>query len=121
MSTDVPSEIRVRDRTGTLIVSFADGRHYELPFEYLRVNSPSAEVQGHGHGEPLLVTGKEKVGIRAVEPIGQYAIRLIFDDGHNTGLYTWQYLRDLGEHQQQNWQRYLQRLEQAGHSRDATP
>jgi len=78
-------------------VSFDDGATFELPFEYLRVNSPSAEVQGHGPGQRVTVTGKENVGIRAVEPIGQYAVRLVFDDGHDTGLYTWKYLYELGE------------------------
>jgi DUF971 family protein len=89
-----------------------------LPFEYLRVQSPSAEVQGHGAGEPLLVVGKESVVIRAVEPIGQYAVRLVFDDGHDSGLYTWKYLRALGRDQVLNTQRYAERLAQRGCERD---
>jgi DUF971 family protein len=89
--------IRLRTRSRVLEVSFDDGATFELPFEYLRVNSPSAEVQGHGPGQRVTVTGKENVGIRAVEPIGQYAVRLVFDDGHDTGLYTWKYLYELGE------------------------
>ncbi len=89
-------EIRLRRQARLLVVSFDDGRAFELPFEYLRVNSPSAEVQGHGPGQRVTVTGKEKVGIKAVEPIGQYAVRLVFDDGHDTGLYTWKYLYELG-------------------------
>jgi DUF971 family protein len=82
------------------MVSFSDGTEYQLRFEYLRVNSPSAEVQGHGPGQKVLVTGKENVLISAVEPIGHYAVRLIFDDGHDSGLYTWKYLRELGARQQ---------------------
>ena len=73
-------------------MSFSDGSRFELPFEYLRVHSPSAEVKGHGPGQEVLVLGKENVGIRAVEPVGQYAVKLVFDDGHDTGLYTWKYL-----------------------------
>lgn len=90
------TEIRLRRQARLLVVSFDDGRVFELPFEYLRVNSPSAEVQGHGPGQRVTVTGKENVGIKAVEPIGQYAVRLVFDDGHDTGLFTWKYLYELG-------------------------
>ena len=85
--------------------SFDDGSRFELPFEYLRVHSPSAEVQGHGAGEGVLVVGKENVVVRAIEPIGQYAVRLIFDDGHDTGLYTWKYLHELGAQREQKWAR----------------
>ena len=92
----VPTEIKLRTRSRLLEVAFADGTRYELPFEYLRVFSPSAEVKGHAPGQEVLVTGKEAVGIRAVEPVGQYAVKLVFDDGHNTGLYAWDYLRRLG-------------------------
>ena len=101
-------------------VAPAGGRHLttaraiELPFEYLRVHSPSAEVKGHGPGQEVLVTGKENVGIRAVEPVGQYAVKLVFDDGHDTGLYTWKYLYELGSEREARWLMYLQRLEQAG-------
>ncbi len=86
----------MRQQSRLLKVSFDDGRSFELPFEYLRVNSPSAEVQGHGPGQRVQVVGKENVGIRSVEPVGQYAVRLVFDDGHDTGLYTWNYLYELG-------------------------
>jgi DUF971 family protein len=96
MSDAAPTEIRLRNQSRLLVVSFADGAQYQLPFEYLRVNSPSAEVQGHGPGQKVLVTGKENVLITLVEPIGHYAVRLVFDDGHDTGLYTWKYLRELG-------------------------
>jgi DUF971 family protein len=97
MTTTAPSELRLRNKSRLLQVSFPDGVQFELPFEYLRVNSPSAEVQGHGPGQKVIVTGKENVLIKAVEPIGHYAVRLVFDDGHDTGLYTWKYLRELGE------------------------
>ncbi len=90
-------------------MSFDDGNHFELPFEYLRVFSPSAEVKGHGGGEGVLVVGKQNVGITAVEPVGNYALRLVFDDGHDTGLYSWSVLHDLGHNRQANWARYLER------------
>jgi DUF971 family protein len=93
-----------------LQVSFADGKCFELPFEYLRVHSPSAEVKGHGPGQEVLVLGKENVGIRAVEPIGQYAVKLVFDDGHDTGLYTWGYLYELGSEYAGKWADYLERV-----------
>jgi DUF971 family protein len=114
MSVPAPTSIRLRTRSRTLEVAFDDGTHFELPAEYLRVHSPSAEVQGHGPGEGVLVTGKHEVGIRAVEPVGQYAVRLVFDDGHDTGLYTWKYLHELGSEREQRWHVYLQRLERAG-------
>ena len=96
-----------------LEVSFDDGSRFELPFEYLRVHSPSAEVQGHGAGPMLLVLGKENVGVRAVEAVGQYAVRLVFDDGHDTGLYTWKYLHELGAEQEPKWSAYRARVAQA--------
>jgi DUF971 family protein len=99
MSVAAPTEIRLRTKSRLLQVSFADGSQYELPFEYLRVNSPSAEVQGHGPGQKVTVTGKENVLIKAVEPVGHYAVKLVFDDGHDSGLFTWKYLRELGEKQ----------------------
>src|SRR6266699_2466422 len=88
MSDPLATEIRLRRASRVLEVSFSDGSRFELPFEYLRVHSPSAEVKGHGPGQEVLVLGKENVGIRAVEPVGQYAVKLVFDDGHDTGLYT---------------------------------
>jgi DUF971 family protein len=93
-----------------LEVSFTETERYALPFEYLRVNSPSAEVQGHGPGQSVLVVGKEQVQVTGVEPIGNYAVRLVFDDGHDTGLYTWKYLRELGREMQQKTQEYRQRV-----------
>jgi len=112
-----PLEIKLRTVSRLLEVRFDDGAHFELPFEYLRVFSPSAEVQGHGVGEGVLVTGKERVGIRAVEPVGNYALRLVFDDGHDTGLYSWVVLHQLGRDQAANWDRYLRRCTAAGYAR----
>jgi len=109
MSDSVPTEIKLRTRSRVLEVVFADGMRFELPFEYLRVYSPSAEVKGHGPGQETLVLGKESVGIKSIEPIGQYAVRLIFDDGHDTGLYTWKYLRELGASYAPNWAHYQAR------------
>jgi DUF971 family protein len=114
MSLPAPVEIRLRTRSRVLEVSFDDGTRYELPAEYLRVHSPSAEVKGHAGGEGVLVSGKEGVAIRAVEPIGHYAVRLLFDDGHDTGLYTWKYLHELGSEREARWLTYLRRLEKAG-------
>lgn len=115
----VPTQIKLRQRSRLLEVRFADGSHFELPCEYLRVYSPSAEVRGHGPGQEVLQTGKESVNISAIEPVGQYAVRLIFDDGHETGLYTWKLLWQLGKEMEQRWQDYLARLERAGYARKA--
>jgi DUF971 family protein len=113
MSVPALVEIRLHVRSRLLEISFVDGARFELPAEYLRVHSPSAEVQGHGAGDGVLVTGKQQVGIRAVEPIGHYAVRLVFDDGHDTGLYTWKYLHELGTQHEARWSRYQQRLANA--------
>lgn len=110
----LPTDIRLRRRSRVLSVSFEDGSSFELPFEYLRVHSPSAEVQGHGAGQAMLVTGKEDVDITGIEPVGQYAVRLIFDDGHSSGLYSWRILHELGTQQAGKWQAYLNRLAAAG-------
>ena len=114
MSDPVPAEIKLRKASRVLEVSFADGSRFQLPFEYLRVHSPSAEVKGHGPGQEVLVLGKESVGVRAIEPVGQYAVKLVFDDGHDTGLYTWKYLYELGRDQEANWSKYLARKAAAG-------
>jgi DUF971 family protein len=106
-------EIKLRTRSRVLEVAYEDGARHELPFEYLRVHSPSAEVKGHGPGQEVLVTGKQNVGIRAVEPVGQYAVKLVFDDGHDTGLYSWNYLRELGENYSQKWAAYQARVQAA--------
>ena len=112
--TPEPDEIRLRSVSRVLDVVFSDGSHFELPFEYLRVFSPSAEVRGHSVGEPLLVLGKSKVTIDRIEPVGNYAVRLFFGDGHNTGIYTWTQLYRLGSDYGTNWHRYLERVAQAG-------
>jgi DUF971 family protein len=114
-----PTEIKLRTESRLLEVHFDDGSRYRLSFEYLRVFSPSAEVKGHGGGEGILQTGKEGVRVIAVEPIGNYAVRLVFDDGHNTGLYSWSLLHELGRNAAANWSRYLERCAAAGISRDA--
>ncbi len=120
-SDSPPTEIRLRRRSRLLEVAFADGERYSLSFEYLRAHSPSAEVQGHGPGQDVLQIAKESVQITAVEPVGQYAVRLKFDDGHDTGLYTWKVLHDLGANHAAKWTRYLQRLEQIGYVRKPSP
>lgn len=104
-----PLEIKLRRAARLLEVTFEDGKRFELPFEYLRVYSPSAEVKGHGPGQETLVLGKEAIGVRAIEPVGQYAVKLVFDDGHDTGLYTWKYLYELGRDRQEKWAHYLAR------------
>jgi DUF971 family protein len=112
-----PTSLRLRKRSRVLEVSFPDGRQFALSFEYLRAHSPSAEVQGHGPGQDVLQIAKENVDLLAVEPVGHYAVRLRFDDGHDTGLYTWVVLRELGENYDANWARYLARLHQIGYER----
>jgi DUF971 family protein len=114
-----PTEIKLHQTSRLLEVAFEDGARFTLPCEYLRVFSPSAEVRGHGPGTATLVTGKENVNITAIEPVGNYAVRLVFDDGHSTGLYSWNILYDLGQDQESQWQDYLRRLAEAGHSRQA--
>ncbi len=116
-----PTNIRLLRVSRILEVSFDDGAVFQLPCEYLRVYSPSAEVQGHGPGQAVLQTGKEAVNIAAIEPVGAYAVRLIFDDGHQTGIYTWPLLYKLGVMQEQYWQDYLERLASAGYTRKEPP
>jgi DUF971 family protein len=106
--------IKLRRQSRLLEVSFDDGQTFALPFEYLRVYSPSAEVRGHGPGQETLQLGKHEVQVVRVEPIGNYAVRLDFDDGHNTGLYTWAYLHELGTTHAAKWQQYLERLQKLG-------
>src|ERR1700751_6412170 len=109
MSELIATEIKVRSKSRLLEVSFSAGSRFELPFEYLRVHSPSAEVKGHGPGQEVLVLGKEKVAITTIEPVGQYAVKLVFDDGHDTGLYTWKDLHELGREAAEKWARSLPR------------
>ncbi|HVT36744.1 MAG TPA: DUF971 domain-containing protein [Nevskiaceae bacterium] len=118
MTTARVTTLHHRRQSRVLEVTFDDGVRHALPCEYLRVFSPSAEVRGHGVGEPMLVGGKREVNIAAIEPVGNYAVRLRFSDGHDTGLYSWDVLRALGDGQEKNWARYLERLEQAKMSRD---
>lgn len=112
-----PTNIKLHQQSRSLEVSFSDDNTFNLSCEYLRVMSPSAEVKGHGPGQEVLQLGKENVNITEIEPMGNYAVKLIFDDGHNTGLYTWDYLYELGEQQETKWQEYLSALKQAGHER----
>jgi DUF971 family protein len=109
-----PTEIRLHQTSRLLEISYADGSRFELPCELLRVCSPSAEVKGHGPEQAVLQTGKETVNIVAIEPVGQYAVKLVFDDGHDTGLYTWSYLYDLGKNREEHWTKYMQALQRAG-------
>ena len=114
-----PTDIKLHQVSRVLEIQFEDGAHFNLPCEYLRVFSPSAEVRGHGPGQEVLQLGKEDVTINAIEPVGNYAVRLIFSDGHDTGLYSWDLLYEMGIKQEANWQHYLQRLAEAGYVRKA--
>ena len=117
-NTPRPTEIKLHQKSRLLEIAFDDGKRYNLPCEYLRVFSPSAEVRGHGPGQEVLQVGKRAVEIKAIEPVGVYAVKLVFSDGHDTGLYSWEYLYELGEKQESSWKSYLARLDQAGASRD---
>lgn len=117
MNVAAPTKIILHKASRELELRYADGTAYRLPAEYLRVHSPSAEVQGHGR--PVLVGGKRSVAIRAVQPVGRYAVKLVFDDGHDTGLYSWDVLDDLARQQARYWDQYLADLEAMGMSRDS--
>jgi len=117
----IPTEIKLHQSSRAMELSFADGRSFRLSYELLRVYSPSAEVRGHGPGQETLQAGKREVTITEIEPIGHYAIRPKFSDGHDTGIYSWDYLYDLGLRQDELWQSYLARLAAAGASRDTEP
>jgi DUF971 family protein len=114
----IPTEIKLHQKSRLMELTFSDGRRFELPYEFLRVYSPSAEVRGHGPGQEVLQTGKKAIEIVAVEPMGQYAIRPEFSDGHGTGIYSWEYLYELGVNRERLWRDYLARLEAAGASRE---
>ncbi len=116
--TPWPTEITLHQASRRLDVSFSDGKAYSFPIEYLRVYSPSAEVRGHGPGQEVLQTGKRAIGIEEILPVGQYAIQIRFSDGHDTGIYSWDYLKELGVNQDEYWATYLNRMEAAGASRD---
>jgi DUF971 family protein len=114
----IPTGITLHQKSRVLEIAFSDGRTFKLPYEFLRVYSPSAEVRGHGAGQEVLQTGKRSVEIRSIEPVGSYAIQPAFSDGHSTGIYSWEYLYELGETQDELWQQYLQKLKAAGASRE---
>ncbi|MGA7749629.1 MAG: DUF971 domain-containing protein [Gallionella sp.] len=116
--TEQPTEITLHQQSRELEIAFADGSRHHLPYEFLRVHSPSAEVRGHGPGQEVLQTGKQHVNVFGVEPVGSYALKIEFDDGHDSGLYTWEYLKHLGKNKDALWREYLQRLEAAGESRE---
>ena len=120
-STPQPTEIKLHQKSRVLEISFADGKTFRLPCEFLRVYSPSAEVSGHGPGQEVLQVGKKNVDIAHIEPVGSYAVQFRFSDGHDTGLYSWNILYDYGLHQDQMWQQYLKRMEDAGASREPVP
>lgn len=117
-NTPIPSEIKLHQKSRLMEVSFSDGAHFSLSFEYLRVYSPSAEVRGHGPGQEVLQVGKREVDIVSLDPVGSYAVRPVFSDGHDSGIYSWDHLYLLGQHQDELWPEYLRRLDQAGASRD---
>lgn len=114
----VPTEIKLHQKSRLLEIAFADGERFELSYEYLRVFTPSAEARGHGPGQETLQVGKRDVGIERIEPVGNYAIRPVFSDGHDSGLYSWDLLYNLGKHRDELWQTYLDRLAAEGKSRD---
>lgn len=118
-TTPQPTDIVVHSASKNLEVSFDNGQSFRLPFELLRVYSPSAEVQGHGPGQEVLQTGKREVGIVSLSPVGYYGVQPVFSDGHDSGIYSWDYLHFLGVNQEKLWAQYEQRLQQAGADRDA--
>ncbi len=117
-NSPIPTEIKLHQQSKVMEVAFNDDRRFSFPFEYLRVFSPSAEVRGHGPGQEVLQVGKKNVDIKNIEPVGQYAVVLVFSDGHDSGIYSWDYLYDLGAKQDFYWQSYLRRMEEAGASRE---
>ena len=113
-----PTEIKLHQMSRVLEIAFGDGKRFKLPYELLRVYSPSAEVRGHGPGQEVLQVGKKDIDITHVEPVGSYAVQLVFSDGHDSGLYSWDYFYSLGMQQDEMWQHYLQRIKEAGASRE---
>ena len=113
-----PTEIRLHQKSRVLEIAFDDGRSFRLPYEFLRVYSPSAEVRGHGPGQEVLQAGKRDIEIRSLDPVGSYAVQPVFSDGHSTGIYSWEYLYELGENQEKLWAEYLDKLAAAGASRE---
>ena len=117
--TPTPTEIKLHQKSRLLEIAFSDGRSFSLPYEFLRVFSPSAEVRGHGPGQEVLQAGKRNVDIVSLDPVGSYAVQPTFSDGHATGIFAWDYLYSLGKDQSRMWDEYLQKLAAAGASRDA--
>ena len=117
-NTPTPTEIKLHQKSRVLEITYADGKTFSLPCEFLRVHSPSAEVRGHGPAQEVLQVGKKDVTISRIEPVGTYAVQLYFSDGHDTGIYSWDLLYDYGLNQQEMWAHYLKRLQEAGASRD---
>jgi len=117
----IPTQIELHQKSHVLEIAFSDGKHFSLPYEFLRVYSPSAEVRGHGPGQETLQVGKKEVEIKTAEPVGTYAMQLAFSDGHDSGIYTWEYLHSMGINQESMWQDYLQRMEEAGAKREPAP
>ena len=113
-----PTEIKLHQKSRVLEIAFDDGKSFRLPYEFLRVYSPSAEVRGHGPGQEVLQTGKQSIEIRSMEAVGSYAVQPLFSDGHGTGIYSWDYLYELGQNQEKMWADYLNRLKAAGASRE---
>ena len=118
-NTPIPTEIKLHQASRIVEIAFNDGSIFHLPYEFLRVYSPSAEVRGHGHGQEVLQAGKQTVDISGIEPVGNYAVQPTFSDGHDSGIYSWDYLYEIGKDQTALWARYLQRLADAGASRQA--
>ncbi|BAN35046.1 hypothetical protein SCD_n01217 [Sulfuricella denitrificans skB26] len=116
--TPIPTEIKLHQKSRMLEIAFSDGLRFELPCEFLRVYSPSAEVRGHGPGQEVLQVGKKNVEITDVQPVGSYAVQLVFSDGHDSGLYSWDYLHDLGVRQEALWKQYVERMNEAGARRE---
>jgi DUF971 family protein len=121
MASPQPTEIKLHQKSRVLEISFADGESFRLPCEFLRVYSPSAEVRGHGPGQEVLQVGKKAVEITRIEPVGTYAVQLTFSDGHDTGIYSWDLLYDYGLHQEEMWEHYLKRMEEAHANREPIP
>lgn len=117
-TTPLPTEIKLHQQSRVLEIAFADGRSFSLPCEFLRVYSPSAEVRGHGPGQEVLQAGKKAVEITRIEPVGTYAVQLVFSDGHDTGIYSWDLFYDYGLRYDEMWNHYLKRLDEAGKSRE---
>lgn len=116
-----PTEIKLHQKSRVLEIAFSDGQRFKLPYEFLRVYSPSAEVRGHGPGQEVLQLGKKNIEITQIDPVGAYAVQPVFSDGHDTGIYSWEYFYTLGVNQDEMWRTYLRRMDEAGASREPLP